>query len=84
MICDKHYTGATKVLCADILPARLELARRMGADVTLNTAEKGSEGLKAEILQMTDGVGIGRICEASGSAMMLNGCFSYLRKVSQI
>ena len=53
----------------------------MGADVTINTSDKGSDGLKAEILRITGGVGIGRICEASGSAMMLNGCFSYLRKV---
>ena len=63
--------------------SRLELARKMGADVTFNTAEGGSGKVKDEIFKITEGVGIGRICEASGSAMMLNGCFSYLRKVKR-
>ena len=73
-----YWLGASKVFAADILPARLELAREMGADVTFDTAQCQ---LKAEIMKVTEGVGIGRICEASGAAKMLNECFSYLRKV---
>lgn len=71
--------GAKQVVAADILPGRLELARSMGADVIINSSQ-GSDSVKAEVLRMTNGAGIGRICEASGAAPMLNGCFSYLRK----
>ena len=33
-------------------------------------------------MSLTDGLGIGRICECSGNPEMLNTCFSYLRKGS--
>ena len=33
-------------------------------------------------MELTDGTGIGRICECSGSSQMVNTCFSYLRKGS--
>jgi len=72
--------GATKVFAADILDERLELARIMGADETFNSSIGGTEFVKQKIMQLTGGDGIGRICEASGCAAMLNGCFSYLRK----
>ena len=32
------------------------------------------------IMELTDGTGIGRICECSGVSQMVNTCFSYLRK----
>lgn len=72
--------GAKQVVAADILPGRLELAKTMGADITINSANGGSDGVRKEVMEMTKGVGMGRICEASGNAQMLNGCFSYLRK----
>ena len=31
-------------------------------------------------MELTDGIGIGRICECSGASQMVNTCFSYLRK----
>ena len=31
-------------------------------------------------MELTDGTGIGRICECSGVSQMVNTCFSYLRK----
>ena len=76
------FTGATEVFAVDVLEERLDLAKKMGANKTLNAREGGSEKVKEEIMRITLGVGIGRICEASGVASMLNGCFSYLRKVS--
>ena len=37
--------------------------------------------IAAWVSQMTDGNGVGRIIEASGSVALLNNCFSWLRKV---
>ena len=31
-------------------------------------------------MDLTEGTGIGRICECSGVSQMVNTCFSYLRK----
>ena len=31
-------------------------------------------------MELTGGIGIGRICECSGVSQMVNSCFSYLRK----
>lgn len=35
-------------------------------------------------MEFTSGAGIGRICECSGNAVMMNGCFSYLRKGGRV
>ncbi|WAQ96088.1 TDH-like protein [Mya arenaria] len=58
--------GAKRVIGADIEDWKLQLAKDMGTDV---------------IMELTDWTGIGRICECSGVAAMVNSCFSYLRKV---
>jgi len=76
--------GANKVYATDILPGRLELARQMGADILINSSDGGSNFVKNQIMNLTDGNGIGRICEASGAAKMLNTCFSYLRKGGRV
>lgn len=73
--------GATTVYAADILPGRLELATKMGADVVINSKDAD---VRSEIMRLTDQVGIGRICEASGNVRMLNGCFKYLRKGGRV
>ncbi|XP_039273046.2 L-threonine 3-dehydrogenase-like [Styela clava] len=74
--------GATRVIAADIVPDRLIRASKMGADVVINS--KDVKDFKDKIMELTDGNGIDRICEASGSAFMLNRCFSYLRKGGKV
>ena len=71
-------SGATKVVAADVVDSRLELARKMGADITINSREKV---LKEEVLKLTNGNGIARLVEASGFPPVVNSCFSMLRKV---
>ena len=66
------------MIVADIDESRLELALKMGADITINTKEKN---LKDEIMKLTNGDGIARLVEASGATQMLNMSFSLLRKV---
>jgi len=35
-------------------------------------------------MELTSGAGVGRICDCSGNATMINNCFSYLRKGGQV
>ena len=56
----------------------MELAKKMGATVTINSREKV---LKEEVMKLTDGNGIARLVEASGFPPVVNSCFSMLRKV---
>jgi threonine 3-dehydrogenase len=55
--------GASLVLASDFNPKRLELARAMGAQVTLNP---GSDDVVARVLELTGGDGVDVVCEMSG------------------
>jgi L-iditol 2-dehydrogenase len=59
-----RLTGATEVFATDLLPYRLEAARRCGATVTINAAENDPA---VEILQMTGGRGVDVAFEAAGA-----------------
>ncbi|XP_028414127.1 uncharacterized protein LOC114537195 [Dendronephthya gigantea] len=69
--------GAKKIIATDIIECRLELARRMGANVLVNGR---NENLAKVVLRETNGDGVGRILEASGNADLMNNCFKLLRK----
>jgi len=73
--------GASKIIVADIIKGRLELAKKMGADVTIDCSEKD---LLAEVLAITDGNGVSRLMEASGNHNMLNASFKMMRKGANI
>lgn len=55
--------GASLVLASDYNPTRLEIARAMGAHVTLNP---GQEDVVARVRQLTGGEGVDLVCEMSG------------------
>ena len=73
-----YVLGATRVVAADVVDSRLELAKKMGATDTINSKEKN---LKDEVMRLTNGNGIARLVEASGFPPIVNSCFSMLRKV---
>ena len=54
-------TGATRVMIADILDAKLALARSMGDFVTINSK---TEDLAARVMELTGGVGVSRLNSA--------------------
>ena len=56
------------VIAVDLHPSRLEMAKRLGADVTLNAADRPAETIKA----LTDGLGADVCIEVSGSTAALN------------
>jgi threonine 3-dehydrogenase len=55
--------GASLVMASDYNPKRLELARRMGAQVTLNP---GTDDVVARVRELTGGDGVDLVCEMSG------------------
>jgi threonine 3-dehydrogenase len=55
--------GAALVIASEFNPRRLELARLMGAHVTLNP---GSDDVVARVKELTDGEGVDLVCEMSG------------------
>jgi len=55
--------GAALVIASDFNSRRLELARVMGAHVTLNP---GSDDVVARVKELTDGDGVDLVCEMSG------------------
>jgi threonine 3-dehydrogenase len=55
--------GASLVIASDYNPKRLDLARAMGAQVTLNPA---SDDVVARVRELTSGNGVDLVCEMSG------------------
>jgi threonine 3-dehydrogenase len=55
--------GASLVIASDFNPMRLELARAMGAQATLNS---GTDDVLARVQELTGGDGVDLVCEMSG------------------
>lgn len=69
--------GAGQVIAVDVVPARLALARRLGADLALDARH---EDVRAAVLAQTDGVGVPVSFEAAGSQATFDGALQVLRK----
>jgi threonine 3-dehydrogenase len=73
--------GAARIIATDVLDDRLALAGRMGADVALHA---GRADVLAEVLRLTDGVGVDAVIEASGSVPAIQQAFACLRKGGKV
>jgi threonine dehydrogenase-like Zn-dependent dehydrogenase len=63
-----RLAGASTVIAIGAPEARLALARRMGADTTMNLGSSSVDERRSRILELTDGDGVDVIIEAAGSA----------------
>jgi len=63
--------GAARVFATDINPERLEIARRMGADVVID----GHEDVVARLRELTGGVGVDVVLEMSGAEIAIRQGF---------
>jgi len=68
--------GAAKVIAVDINPAKLELARKLGADHAFDARD---EGLRQRVLDETNGDGADVLLEMSGSGAAINQGLSMVR-----
>lgn len=69
--------GASRVIAVDVKSECLDLAVKMGADITVNPTKVR---LGDEIMKLTNQNGVQRIVEASGHAPTLSQCLKWLRK----
>lgn len=68
--------GAAKVVVVDVLDGKLDLARKMGADVTINL---NKEDVVAKVLDMTGGEGADVVVEAAGSESSFNAASDMIK-----
>lgn len=66
------------LLALDLFDARLELARRFGADVTINPSK---EDAVARVLALTEGYGCDVVIEATGNAEVITPCLHMFHSV---
>ena len=64
--------GAKRVFVFDIDKDRLELAKRLGADVTVNTLE---DGFRDRVTELTEGKGFGFVMETAGAVATMKLAF---------
>lgn len=61
-----RYAGAGTIIATDISEARLQFAKRMGADVTICLKDGSAEDRLETVHEITDGVGPDVVIEAAG------------------
>lgn len=69
--------GASKVIVVDLMDWRLDLARKLGADITINPRSKD---VVEEVLKITDQIGVDVSFEAVGNAGVLEQATKVTRK----
>ena len=72
-----RLAGCTSVIAVDLDKQRFELARRLGADVTLDA---GKVDVPAEIRRLTDGRGAAVVFEVVGAAATVHTAVESARK----
>ncbi len=73
--------GAERVIAVEPHPDRLEIARRMGADLVL---DPGSEDVEAAVLEATRGYGADVVCEMSGHPDGVRQAFRICRNAGYV
>jgi threonine 3-dehydrogenase len=74
--------GARKVYLIGLVPSRLEIARRMGADVTFNVND--SMDPAQAILDDTHGIGADVVVEMAGAPQAVKNAFQVVRKGGRV
>ncbi|MDR1907680.1 MAG: alcohol dehydrogenase catalytic domain-containing protein [Holosporales bacterium] len=68
--------GAKQVIATDVIPAKLSLAKEIGADAVLNTSE---EDVSESIFKITGGIGADTIIDYTGNVDAIRSGFGWLR-----
>ena len=73
--------GAKQVIACDLIDGKLEVAKTMGADVVINS---GKCDLVAEVLRLTDGVGVDAAIDITGAGAAINAALKSVRAAGRI
>lgn len=74
--------GASSVSLVGIVPSRLEVAKKMGANAVYNALENAN--VAEQILDETHGVGVDVVVELSGAPSALKDAFKVVRKGGRV
>lgn len=76
-----RMAGATKIIMSDISDYNLEVARKIGADVLINSAQKD---VKQAVMEETNGEGADFVAMAASNSKILNEAVECTRRFGQI
>ncbi len=78
-----RFSGAKFIIVQDLLESRLEMARRMGADLTIRAQEPLEKRIK-EVQAVTDGVGADLVIEAAGVPLAFKESLAFVRRGGKV
>ncbi len=71
-----RLSGATKIITVESIPERVEMSKRMGADIVLNPV---GNNIPAQIKELTGGYGVDVAIEALGTQVTFENCIRSVR-----
>jgi threonine dehydrogenase-like Zn-dependent dehydrogenase len=74
-----RYTGAGMIIAQDLFPGRLELAKKMGADVLIDGTQPLQKRLD-EVRKLTNGLGPDVVIEAAGAPPAFQEALEFVRR----
>lgn len=79
-----RHTGAGLIIATDIVDSRLEMAKKMGADVTINAAKTTLEERIQQVQDLTDGVGADIVIECAGLPIVFGEAIELVRRGGKV
>ena len=79
-----RHTGAGTIIATDIVDSRLEMAKHMGADVTLNVNKTTSEERLQQVQDLTSGAGVDIAIECAGLPVVFAEALDLVRRGGKV
>ena len=79
-----RYTGAGLIISTDIVESRLNMAKKMGADVTINVGETTLKERVEQVQELTDGVGADIVIECAGIPSVFAEAIALVRRGGKV
>jgi len=77
-------SGAGTIIATDLVDSRLEMARRMGADVVINVRDTTPEERVEQIQAFTNGVGVDIAIECAGLPVVFSEALDVVRRGGKV
>ncbi len=77
-------SGAGTIIATDLVDSRLDMAKRMGADVVINVGQTTSEKRLEQIQELTDGVGVDIALECAGLPIVFSEALDVVRRGGKV
>lgn len=77
-------SGAGTIIATDLVDSRLEMAKRMGADVVINVGDTTPEERIEQIQDLTSGVGVDIAIECAGLPMVFSEALDVVRRGGKV